>query len=186
MASCTTNCLAPVARALDESLGIEKSFMSTIHSFTMDQVLQDTPHKDLRRARAALQSIIPTTTGATQAVSETLPQLKGKMDGLSYRVPTTTVSVIDYVALVKKETSKEEVNEILKKASKDPSYQNSLAVTSEELVSADFRSNPAGAIVDLPLTSVVGGDLIKVVAWYDNEMGYSYRLVEFVKYISNK
>jgi glyceraldehyde 3-phosphate dehydrogenase len=185
MASCTTNCLAPVAKVLDEALGIEKSFMSTIHSFTMDQVLQDSPHKDLRRARAALQSIIPTTTGATQAVAETLPQLKDKMNGLSFRVPTSTVSVIDFVALVGKETSKEKINELFKKASRDPSYQNSLAVTEEKLVSADFRSNPAGAIVDLPLTMVVEGNLIKVVAWYDNELGYSYRLAEFCKFIEN-
>lgn len=184
MASCTTNCLAPVARVIDEALGIEKSFMTTVHSFTMDQVLQDSPHQDLRRARAALQSIIPTTTGATQAVAETMPQLKDKMDGLSLRVPTSTVSVIDYVAKVKKQTSKDELNQLFKKAAEDPSYQNCLAITEEELVSADFKANPFGAIVDLGLTSVVGGDLIKVVAWYDNEMGYSYRLAEFVKYIS--
>lgn len=186
MASCTTNCLTPVANVLNKTFGIEKAMMSTIHSFTMDQVLQDSPHKDLRRARAALQSIIPTTTGATKATTEVIPELKGKMDGVSFRVPTLTVSVIDFVALLKKDVTREEINEAFTKASQEPKYQGALAVTNEELVSVDFKGNPNASIVDLPSTQVVDGNLIKVIAWYDNEMGYSYRLAEFCRYIDGK
>lgn len=183
MASCTTNCLVPIIDVLEKNFKILKSSMSTVHSITMDQVLQDSPHKDLRRARAALQSIIPTTTGATTAAIDIFPNFDGKMNGLSFRVPTPTVSIIDFVALVEKPTNVEAVNNVFKKAADDPSYKGALAVTDKELVGADFRGNPAGSIVDLNLTQVIDNDLVKVVSWYDNEMGYSIRLAEFVKYI---
>jgi len=186
MASCTTNALAPVAKVLNDVYGIEKAMMSTIHSYTMDQVLQDSPHKDLRRARAATQSIIPTTTGATKATAEVIPDLKDKMDGISFRVPTSTVSLVDFVALLKKDTTVEDINKTIIEASKDPKSHGALAVTSEPLVSADFRGNPNASIVDLLSTQVVAGNLTKVVAWYDNEMGYSYRLTEFCRYIEKK
>lgn len=186
MASCTTNCLVPVAEVLHKNFEIKKSSMTTIHSYTMDQQLQDDAHKDLRRARSATQSIIPTTTGATSAACEVLPELRGKMDGISYRVPTATVSVIDFVAQVAKETTKNKVNEAFDEAARDPKYKGALAVTFEPLVSADFRGDPHGAIVDLLSTQVIDGNLIRVVAWYDNEMGYSKRLAAFCKYIENK
>lgn len=186
MASCTTNALTPMANVLNNTFGIEKAMMSTIHSFTMDQVLQDSPHKDLRRARAALQSIIPTTTGATKATCEVIPDLKDKMDGVSFRVPTSTVSLVDFVALLKKDVTVEEINGAFKKASEEPKYHGALAVCDEPLVSADFRGNPNASIIDLMSTQVVGGNLIKVIAWYDNEMGYSYRLAEFCRYISKR
>lgn len=186
MASCTTNALTPVAKVLNDEFGIEKAMMSTIHSFTMDQVLQDSPHKDLRRARSALQSIIPTTTGATKATAEVIPELKDKMDGVSFRVPTSTVSLVDFVALLKKEVTVEEVNNALIKASQEPKFHGALATSDEPLVSADFRGNPNGSIVDLLSTQVIGGNLIKVIAWYDNELGYSYRLTEFCRYLESK
>ncbi|HLB95943.1 MAG TPA: type I glyceraldehyde-3-phosphate dehydrogenase [Patescibacteria group bacterium] len=186
MASCTTNCLVPVADILNKNFGILKSSMSTIHAYTMDQRLQDDEHKDLRRARAAGLSIIPTTTGATTATCKVLPELRGKMDGLSYRVPVATVSVIDFVALLSKNASIQEINEAFEKASRDPAYQGALGVTSEPLVSADFRGDPHGAIVDLLSTQVIDGNLVRVVAWYDNEMGYSKRLAAFCKYIESK
>jgi len=186
MASCTTNCLVPVAAVLDSVFGIEKALMSTIHSFTMDQVLQDAPHKDLRRARSALQSIIPTTTGATKATAEVLPSLKDKMNGLSFRVPTATVSVMDFVALLKQNVSVEALNNAFVQAAGEPKYQGAIAVVNEPLVSIDFKGNPNASIVDLLLTQVVGGNLVKIIAWYDNELGYSHRLVEFCKYIENK
>lgn len=186
MASCTTNALTPLADVLHKAFGIEKALMSTIHSFTMDQVLQDSPHKDLRRARSALQSIIPTTTGATKATAEVIPDLEGKLDGLSFRVPTSTVSVIDFVALLGRKTSIEELNGIFKNASQEQKYQGALAVTEEPLVSADFRGNPNASIVDLLSTQVVGGNLVKIVAWYDNELGYSNRLAKFCKYIESR
>ncbi len=186
MASCTTNCLATIAKVLHENFKIQKSTMSTIHSFTMDQRLQDDSHKDLRRARSATVSIIPTTTGATNATVEVIPELKDKMDGVSFRVPTSTVSLVDFVALVEKDTTIEEVNEVYKKASKDESCMDSLDVTDEPLVSVDFKGNPHAAIVDLLSTQVIDGNLIRVVAWYDNEMGYSYRVAEFCNYIKNK
>ncbi len=185
MASCTTNCLAPVASVLHKNFKILKSTMTTIHSYTMDQRLQDDPHKDLRRARAATQSIIPTTTGATTAACEVIPDLKGKMDGISYRVPTSTVSLLDFVALVEKQTTVEEINNAFKKAAETENH-GSIDVSSEPLVSADFRGNPHGAIIDLLSTQVIDGNLVRVVAWYDNEMGYSYRLAEFCKYIQAK
>lgn len=186
MASCTTNALTPVAKVLNDTFGIEKAMMSTIHSYTMDQVLQDSPHKDLRRARAASQSIIPTTTGATKATAEVIPDLKDKMDGISFRVPTSTVSLVDFVAVLKKDTTVEEVNKAFEAASLDHKFHGALAITDEELVSADFRGNPNGSIIDLLSTQVVGGNLVKVIAWYDNEMGYSYRMAEFCRFLEGK
>ena len=177
-ASCTTNCIAPVMKILEDNFGIEKAMMTTVHSYTASQRLQDAPAKDLREARAAAENIVPTTTGASKAAALTIPTLKGKFNGLSIRVPTPVVSLADITALVKRETTKEEINKVLKKASKEPYYEGIVAVTEEELVSTDFRGNAHSAIVDLPLTDVVGGNLIKVVAWYDNEWGYSNRLVE--------
>ena len=186
MASCTTNCLAPVAKVLHDKFNIKKSTMSTIHSYTMDQRLQDDTHKDLRRARAAATSIIPTTTGATVAAAEVIPDLKGKMDGVSFRVPTSTVSMLDFVALVGKETTVEEVNIAFRQAADDPAFMGSLAITDEPLVSSDFKSDPHGATVDLLSTQVIDGNLIRVVAWYDNEMGYSERLAAFCQYIEGR
>ena len=186
MASCTTNCLVPVAKVLDDYFGIKKASMNTVHSFTMDQKLQDSPHKDLRRARSALQSIVPTTTGATIAASQVLPKLKDKINGISLRVPTATVSIIDLIALLKKKTTPEEINSAFEKEAKNPHWFGTLAVSDQPLVSSDFKANPAGAIVDLLSTQVIDDDLVRVLAWYDNEMGYSYRLAEFVKYLGDK
>ena len=177
-ASCTTNCIAPVAAIIDAAFGVKKAMMTTVHSYTADQVLQDGPHKDLRRARSAGQNMIPTTTGAAIAVSEVLPQFKGIFDGISIRVPTPCVSLADFTFLLKKKTTVEEVNAVLKRAAKDPNYKNILEVTEEELVSSDFVGNPASSIVDLPFTQIVDGDMLKVLAWYDNEWGYSNRLAE--------
>lgn len=186
MASCTTNALAPVAAVLHKNFKVLKSTMTTIHSYTMDQRLQDDSHKDLRRARAAALSIIPTTTGATKATALVIPELKNKMDGISYRVPTATVSLLEFVALLGKNTTKEKINDAFRQAAKNPEYQDALEVTDEPLVSADFKGNPHGAIVDLLSTQVVDDNLVRVVAWYDNEMGYSWRLVKFCKFIENK
>jgi len=186
MASCTTNALAPVAWVLHKNFGIEKSSMTTIHSYTMDQRLQDDAHKDLRRSRAAALSIIPTTTGATTAATAVIPELKDKMNGISYRVPTATVSLLEFVALISKNATVDEVNEAFKQAAEDPKYQGSIAVTDQPLVSMDFKSDPHGAIVDLLSTQVIDGNLVRVVAWYDNEMGYSYRLAEFCRFIENR
>jgi glyceraldehyde 3-phosphate dehydrogenase len=177
-ASCTTNCIAPVAAIIHEHLGVKKAMMTTIHSYTADQVLQDGPHKDLRRARSAAQNIVPTTTGAAIATTEVIPELKGLFDGISIRVPTPCVSVSDFTFLVKKKTSVEEVNAILKKASKSARFKGIVEVTEEDLVSSDFIGNPASAIVDLPFTQVVDGDMVKVLAWYDNEWAYSLRLAD--------
>lgn len=186
MASCTTNCLVPIAEVMEKNFGIEKSTMTTIHAYTMDQRLQDDNHKDLRRARAAAISIIPTTTGATKATAKVLPTLEGKMDGISYRVPTSTVSLLEFIVLLKKNTDAQEINEVFNKAAQDPEYQGALSVCEEPLVSIDFKGNPAAAIVDLLSTQVVGGNLVRVVAWYDNELGYSYRLAKFCQYIEGK
>ena len=186
MASCTTNALAPMAKVLNDNFGISKSMMSTIHSFTMDQVLQDSPHKDLRRARSALQSIIPTTTGATKATAEVIPELRGKIDGVSFRVPTPTVSLVDFVAVLKKETTVQKINQAFIDASNDPKYAGAISVCDKPLVSADFRGNPSASIIDLLSTQVVDGDLVKVLSWYDNELGYSYRLAEFCRYVENR
>lgn len=177
-ASCTTNCITPVMGVLESHFGIEKAMMTTVHSYTASQKLQDAPAKDLREARAAAENIVPTTTGASIAAGKALPAIEGKFGGLSVRVPTPVVSMSDFVVLLKRDVTAEEVNEVFKTAAKEPFYQGILDVTEEELVSTDFKGNAHSCIVDLPLTSVVGGNLLKVVAWYDNEWGYSNRLVE--------
>ena len=177
-ASCTTNCIAPVMKVLEDNFGIEKAMMTTVHSYTASQRLQDAPAKDLREARAAAENIVPTTTGASKAAAKTIPTLKGKFNGLSVRVPTPVVSLSDITAVLKRDVTKEEINEAFIKAAGEPYYEGIIGITEEELVSIDFRGNSHSAIVDLPLTDVVGGNLVKVVAWYDNEWGYSNRLVE--------
>ena len=179
-ASCTTNCIAPVMAVLSAHLGIEKSMMTTVHSYTASQALQDAPAKDLREGRNAAENIVPTTTGAAKAAALTVPELQDLFDGLSIRVPTPVVSLSDITLVSKKNTSVEEVNDILTKASKEARYKGILAVTEEPLVSSDLIGDSHSAIVDLGLTKVVGGNLVKVVAWYDNEWGYSNRLVEMV------
>lgn len=179
-ASCTTNCITPVMAVLESNFGIDKAMMTTIHSYTGDQRLLDAPHKDLRRARSAATNIVPTSTGASIAAGEALPSLKGVFNGLSLRVPTPVVSLSDFVVLLKQNVTTEQVNAAFKEAAAKPFYQGILAVTEEELVSSDFKGNSHSAIVDLPLTDVVGGNMVKVVAWYDNEWGYSNRLVELV------
>ena len=182
-ASCTTNCLAPVAKVLLDTFGIERGLMTTIHAYTNDQVILDFTHKDLRRARAAALSMIPTTTGAAAAVSLVLPQLKGKLDGMAMRVPTPNVSVVDLVAEVKKETSVDAVNAALKKASAGE-LKGILGYTEEPLVSVDFNGNELSSIVDALSTTVIEGRMVKVLSWYDNEMGYSARMVDLAKFIS--
>jgi len=177
-ASCTTNCIAPVMKILEENFGIQKAMMTTVHSYTASQRLQDAPAKDLREARAAAENIVPTTTGASIAAGKTLPAIDGKFAGLSVRVPTPVVSLADITALVNRDTSIEEINEVFKKAAHEPYYEGILDATEEELVSSDFRGNSHSSIVDLKLTDVIGGNMIKVIAWYDNEWGYSNRLVE--------
>ena len=177
-ASCTTNCIAPIMKILEETFGIEKAMMTTVHSYTASQKLQDAPAKDLRDARAAAENIVPTTTGASKAAALTIPSLAGKFNGLSVRVPTPVVSLSDITAVLKKDTTKEELNDIFRKTAKEPFFEGILDVSEEALVSCDFRGNSNSCIVDLPLTDVVGGNLVKVVAWYDNEWGYSNRLVE--------
>ncbi len=177
--SCTTNCLAPMIKVLDENFGVEKGFMTTTHSYTNDQRVLDLPHKDLRRARAAALNIIPTTTGAAKTVGKVLKHLAGKLDGISLRVPTPVVSITDFVCTLKKEATKEEINKAFKDAA-----SNILGITEEPLVSMDIKEDPHSTVVDLPLT-MAEGNLAKVVGWYDNEWGYSNRLVEMAKYISN-
>ena len=177
-ASCTTNCIAPVMKVLEDNLGIEKAMMTTVHSYTASQKLQDAPAKDLREARNAAENIVPTTTGASKAAALTIPSLKGKFNGLSVRVPTPVVSLSDITAISKRPTSVEEINDIFRRAAGEDYYKGILAATDEELVSIDYRGNSHSCIVDLKLTDVVDGNLIKVVAWYDNEWGYSNRLVE--------
>jgi glyceraldehyde 3-phosphate dehydrogenase len=179
-ASCTTNCLAPVAKVLHESFGIQKAWMTTVHAYTNDQNLLDLPHKDLRRARAAALSIIPTTTGAAKAVGEVLPALKGKFDGISMRVPTPNVSLVDLAALVGKKVTAEDVNGALKAAAEGP-LKGILQFVTEPLVSIDYRGNPHSAMVDAPYTKVMDGDFVKVLAWYDNEWGYSNRCIDLLK-----
>jgi len=179
-ASCTTNCITPVAAVIEREIGIEKAMMTTIHSYTASQRLQDAPAKDLREARAAAENIVPTTTGASIAAGEALPALKGIFGGMSVRVPTPVVSLSDFVIITKRDVTVEEVNELFKKAAAEPYYQGILAVTEEELVSSDFIGNSHSCIVDLKLTNVIEGNMLKVVAWYDNEWGYSNRLVEVV------
>jgi glyceraldehyde 3-phosphate dehydrogenase len=179
-ASCTTNCLAPVAKVLHETFGIKKAWMTTVHAYTNDQNLLDLPHKDLRRARAAAMSIIPTTTGAAKAVGEVLPALKGKFDGISMRVPTPNVSLVDLAALFEKKATAEEVNAALKAAS-EGQLKGIMQFVTDQLVSIDFRGNPHSSIVDAPYTKVMDGDFVKVLAWYDNEWGYSSRCVDLLK-----
>jgi glyceraldehyde 3-phosphate dehydrogenase len=182
-ASCTTNSLAPVAKVIHDKFGIAKALMTTIHSYTADQNLQDGPHKDLRRARAAASNIVPTTTGAAIAVTQVMPELKGLFDGHSLRVPTIVVSLTDFTFVLKKKTTVEEINAVLKAASKEARYSKVLSVTEEPLVSSDFIGNPYSSIVDLSLTKVIDGDLVKIIAWYDNEWGYSNRLVEMAELV---
>jgi glyceraldehyde 3-phosphate dehydrogenase len=179
-ASCTTNCLAPVAMVLQNSFGIEKGLVTTVHSYTNDQNILDLPHKDLRRARAAALSMIPTTTGAAKAVSLVLPALKGKLDGMAIRVPTANVSVVDLVVELSKPTDAEKVNAALKAAADGP-LKGILGYCPEELVSIDFNGNPLSSIVDAPSTKVIGGNLLKVISWYDNETGFSNRVVDLMK-----
>jgi glyceraldehyde 3-phosphate dehydrogenase len=179
-ASCTTNCLAPVAKVIHQKFGIKKGWMTTIHSYTNDQQLLDLPHKDLRRARAAGLSMIPTTTGAAIAVGEVLPDLKGKLDGFAMRVPTPNVSVVDLAALLDKKTSGDEINAAIKAAADGP-LKGILQYSTEELVSIDFKGNPHSSIVDAPYTKVMDGDFVKVLSWYDNEWGYSNRCVDLVR-----
>ena len=181
-ASCTTNCLAPIAKVLHDNFTIRKGLMNTIHSYTNDQQLLDLPHKDLRRARAAAVSIIPTTTGAAKAIGLVLPELKGKLDGMSLRVPTPNVSIVDLVAEVEKNTTKEEVNSAMKKAADGP-MRGILQYSDEPLVSVDFRKNSHSSILDAPYTSVIEGNMVKLLSWYDNEWGYSSRVVDLIKYI---
>ena len=182
-ASCTTNCLAPVAKVLMENFGIKKGLMTTIHSYTNDQRILDLPHKDLRRARAGALSMIPTTTGAAVAVSLVLPELKGKLDGLAIRVPTPNVSLVDLVATLEKEVTKEEVNNALKTAA-ETTLKGILFYSEEELVSCDFNGTTYSSIVDGPNTSVIGGNMVKVLAWYDNEMGYAHRMVDLSLFLA--
>jgi glyceraldehyde 3-phosphate dehydrogenase len=182
-ASCTTNCLATTAKVLDDAFGIKRGFATTVHSYTNDQPVHDFPHKDLRRARAAALSMIPTTTGAATAVGLVLPKLKGKLDGISIRVPTANVSVVDLVAELDKPATVQAVNDAFREAAAG-SLRGILDATEEELVSSDFNGNPHSSIVDLPSTAVVDGNLLKVLAWYDNEWGYSSRVRDLIKYIA--
>lgn len=184
-ASCTTNCLAPVAKVIHQEFGIVRGLMTTIHSYTNDQRILDFPHKDLRRARAAAMSMIPTTTGAAKAVGLVLPELKGKLDGMSIRVPTPNVSVVDLVAELKKDTTAEEVNAALKKAA-EGKMKGILQYTEEPLVSIDFNGNDHSSIVDASVTKVIEGRMVKVIAWYDNETGYSSRVRDLIIYITKR
>lgn len=184
-ASCTTNCLAPIVKVLHETFGIKKGFMTTVHSYTNDQRILDLPHKDLRRSRAAALSIIPTTTGAAKAVALAIPDMKGRLTGLAMRVPTPTVSVVDFVAALEKEADIDAVNEALRHAS-ESSMKGIIEFCTKPLVSIDFKGNSHSAIIDSLSTMVLDDDMIKVVAWYDNEWGYSNRLVDLVKYIADK
>ena len=184
-ASCTTNCLAPLVKVLHERFGIKKGWMTTIHSYTNDQQLLDLPHKDLRRARAAALSMIPTTTGAATAVGEVLPELKGRLDGFAMRVPTPNVSVVDLAALVDKKTTSDEVNAAFKAAAEGP-LKGILQDLTEPLVSIDFKGNAHSSIVDAPYTKVMDGDFVKVLSWYDNEWGYSNRCIDLLRFMVKK
>jgi len=184
-ASCTTNCLAPPALAVHEALGIEKAMMTTVHSYTNDQRILDLPHKDLRRARAAGQNIIPTTTGAARALALVIPELEGRFDGYSLRVPTPTVSIVDFTAQLKKKTSTEELRDVLRKASQGR-LREVMACEERPLVSSDFRGNPFSSIVDLEFTTVLRSDMAKVTAWYDNEWGYSCRVADLAHLLALK
>ncbi len=185
-ASCTTNCLAPIAKVVNDEFKIVSGTMTTIHSYTNDQVILDFPHKDLRRARAAAISMIPTSTGAAKALHLVIPELKGKLDGFAMRVPTPNVSVVDLVAFVEKKTTAEEVNAALKKNSEGGPLKGYLGYEQDELVSMDFRGDSRSSIVDAPMTRVVGGNCVKVISWYDNEWGYSCRVRDLINYIGRK
>src|SRR6516162_9735575 len=185
-ASCTTNCLAPVAKVVNDNFKIQSGTMTTIHSYTNDQVILDFPHKDLRRARAAALSMIPTSTGAAKALKLVIPELAGKLDGFAMRVPTPNVSVVDLVAFVDKKTNREEVNAALKKASEGGPLKGYLGFEEGELVSSDFKGDSRSSIVDAPMTLVVGGNCVKVISWYDNEWGYSYRVRDLIDYLGSK
>jgi glyceraldehyde 3-phosphate dehydrogenase len=185
-ASCTTNCLAPIAKVVNDNFKIVSGTMTTIHSYTNDQVILDFPHKDLRRARAAAISMIPTSTGAAKALKLVIPELAGKLDGFAMRVPTPNVSVVDLVAVVEKKTTKEEVNAALKKASESGPLKGYLGYEENELVSADFKGDSRSSIVDAPMTLVVAGNCVKVISWYDNEWGYSCRVRDLINYIGSK
>jgi len=182
-ASCTTNCLAPVAKVLHENFGIIHGLMTTVHSYTADQMLQDGPHNDLRRARAAALSMVPTSTGAARAIGLVLPALKGKLDGIAVRVPTPNVSVVDLTATIEKDADEKAVNAAMKKAAEGP-LKGILAYSDAPLVSVDFNGNPASSIFDSPLTKVLGGKLVKIFSWYDNEWGYSNRLADVTAFVA--
>src|SRR5438477_8477053 len=185
-ASCTTNCLAPITKVVNDNFKIQSGTMTTIHSYTNDQVILDFPHKDLRRARAAAINMIPTSTGAAKALKLVIPEMAGKLDGFAMRVPTPNVSVVDLVAFVEKKTTKEEVNAAMKKASETTPLKGYLGYEEDELVSADFRGDSRSSIVDSPMTLVVGGTCVKVISWYDNERGYSCRVRDLINYIGSK
>jgi len=185
MGSCTTNCLAPLCKVLDENFGIVRGFMSTIHSYTNDQRILDSPHKDLRRARAAAVNIIPTTTGAAKAIGNVIPRLKGKLNGIAFRVPTPTVSVLDLICQLRKKTTSQDLNYLFKKASQKKELKGILGIEDAELVSSDYIGNSFSSIVDASMTMAID-NLVKVVAWYDNEWGYSTRLAEFAEYIGRR
>jgi len=184
-ASCTTNCVAPVVKVLHQSFGVNRGLMTTIHAYTNDQRLLDMFHRDLRRARAAAVNIVPTTTGAAKAVTQVIPELKGRLHGIALRVPVTTVSVVDFVADLEKEVSAEQINNAFQEAAKGP-LAGILEYCQEELVSTDFKGNPASSIFDAPSTMVIAGNMVKVIAWYDNEWGYSCRLADLAAYIAQK
>jgi len=181
-ASCTTNCLGPVAKVLMDNFGILKGSMTTIHSYTNDQVILDFPHPDLRRSRAAAINMIPTSTGAAKAIGLVLPSLKGKLDGYAMRVPTPNVSVVDLVVLTEKNTTTEEVNKVLKAAAEGP-LKGILSYTEDEVVSSDMQGNPNSSIIDAGMTKVLDGNLVKVVSWYDNEWGYSNRVLDLISFL---
>ncbi|HEY2485396.1 MAG TPA: type I glyceraldehyde-3-phosphate dehydrogenase [Candidatus Binataceae bacterium] len=182
-ASCTTNCLAPVAKVLHENFGVIHGLMTTVHSYTSDQMLQDGPHNDLRRARAAALSMVPTSTGAARAIGLVLPALKGKLDGIAVRVPTANVSVVDLTATIERDADERAVNDAMKKAAEGP-LKGILAYSEAPLVSVDFNGNPASSIFDAPLTKVLGGKLVKIFSWYDNEWGYSNRLADVTAFVA--
>ena len=185
MASCTTNCLAPIVKILNDEIGIERGLMTTIHSYTNDQRLLDAPHKDLRRARAAAINSIPTTTGAAKAIWNVIPELKGKIDGMAFRVPTSTVSIVDLVCSVKRKTTTEEINKIFEKKAKDKKWRGIFRTEKELLVSSDYIGDSFSSVLDIPSTKVID-NLVKIVSWYDNEAGYSSRLSDFAEYIGKK
>ncbi len=185
MGSCTTNCLAPVVKVLNEEFGLVKGFMTTVHSYTTTQRILDLPHKDLRRARAAAENIIPTTTGAAKAIGKVIPEVDGKLDGMALRVPTPTVSIVDLVCELEKEVTVEKVNSAFKKASKESSLKGALAVEDNPLVSSDYKGNPTPSTVDLQSTNAIG-NMVKVLSWYDNEWGYASRFADFIEFIGKK